>query len=378
MSEQAQKTTLLLVTRSNNSARLVGKHLQDYFKVMTAEDAESAWDALLQFSEISLVICELELVIDKFGLLERVRSGSDPWLAATPVLLLVGESDSDADREMAFQTGATDFINLPFASTELTVRARLHANLYLQHQADPEQEVQQPVSAVNLLQQLSQQNFFNSRAQQELSFSQRHRSNLSLCKIGLDKVKAIVEQYDKATAVTAVRAVAQTMQQTLRREDTLCYLGKAEFYLLYPATNGIGATAALNRIIDKLSRSSIKIGGNQVSIAMSGSVYSCIADENSDLEKIYQKLDDGVRQAQEQGGGQIVSVGNASQPRDFSVDRALKLIASSKTEDLSRHARSLLLSVLPLLEFADDSLELGLESVYRDLRQQLEAGANPK
>ena len=111
---------------------------------------------------------------------------------------------------------------------------------------------------------------------------------------------------------------------------------------------------------------------------MSGSVYSCIADENSDLETIYKKLDDGVRQAQEQGGGRIVSVGNASQPRDFSVDRALKLIASSKTEDLSRHARSLLLSVLPLLEFADDSLELGLESVYRDLRQQLEADANPK
>lgn len=369
MTEEQQKPIVLLIASSSNNLRLVGKHLDKYFKVLTADDAESAWDSLSELSSIALIVSELELVIDNFGLLERLRSAGDSWLAATPLLLLVGESDADADRETAFQAGATDFINLPFVSTELTARARLHANLYLQQQ-QPSQEMQS-VSAVNLLQQLSQQNFFNSRVQQELSFSQRHRSSVSLCKLKLDNVKAIISGFDKSTAVSAVKAVARIAQRTLRREDTLCYLGNAEFCLLYPATNGIGATTAVNRIFQNLSESKFTIAGKKVPITLSGAVYSCIASEAIELENIYLKLGEGLVQAQANGGNQIVCSTSASEERVLSVDRALQLIESSKTDDLSGHAASLLLSVLPLLEFADEVLQLDLESVNRRLRQQL-------
>ena len=375
MSQESKKQTLLLVTRSSSVARLVSKHLQEYFRVLTAEDAESAWDSLLEFSEISLVICDLGLVVDQFGLLERIRSASDSWLAATPLLLMVGESDADEARELAFQMGATDFINLPFASAELGVRARLHANLYLQHQADPEQELQQPVAAVNVLQQLSQQNFFNSRAQQELSFSERHRSSLSLCKIRIDNLKAVIDEHDKPTAVSALKAVAKLMQKSLRREDMLCYLGNADFHLLYPATNGIGATAALNRIIDTIAKGSINVAGKRIKLSISGAVYSCIASGQTGLESIYRKLGQGIREAKEQGGNRLVSTSSAAEQREISLDRALKLINSGGKDKLTEHAGELLLGVLPLLEFADETLDLGLEAVNRDLRRQLEGEA---
>lgn len=375
MSENPQKISLLLVTRSTSTARLVSKHLHDYFNVMTAEDAQSAWDTLLEFSEIALVICELELVINRFGLLERIRNAGDSWLAATPLLLMVGEADSDASRELAFQMGATDFINMPFSSSELDVRARLHANMYAQHLAGPGQEFQQPVTAVDVLQQLSQQNFFNSRAQQELSFSQRHRSHLSLCKLRVDNIRSIIEEFDKAAAYSTLKGVAKFMQQTLRREDTLCYLGSAEFHLLYPATNGIGATTALNRIIDRLSRASISAGGREISVSLSGAVYSCIASDTVDLEAIYRKLDEGLERAREAGGNQVVSTSTSAgaEQREYSLDRALQLIAAGRGADLAAHARPLTLGLLPLLEFADGVLELGLETVSRDLRRRLES-----
>ena len=366
---QQQKPAVLLVARSSNSLRLIGKHLQPYFEVLTADDAESAWDSLLESRSVALLISELELVIDKFGLLERLRSAGDSWLAATPLLLLVGENDADAERELAFQAGATDFINLPFVSTELTARVRLHANLYLQQQ-EPSHEMQS-VSAVNLLQQLSQQNFFKSRVQQELSFSQRHRSSVSLCKLKLDNVKAIIAGFDKATAVTAVRAVAQIAQRTLRREDTLCYLGKAEFYLLYPATNGIGATTAVNRLFQSVSAGKVTIAGKKLPLTLSAAVYSCIANEGFDVENIYARLDEGLVQAQAKGGNQVVSSGGAAEKRVFSVDRALQLIESGQTDDLTEHAAPLLLSLLPLLEFADGVLQLDLENVNQNLRERL-------
>jgi diguanylate cyclase (GGDEF)-like protein len=372
MTEEIQKPVALLVAKSANSQKLVAKHLHSFFGVVNADDAESAWDCLQENRKIALIIGELDLVIDKFGLLERLRGASDCTLAATPLLLMVGANHTDSDRELAFQAGATDFINLPFASTELTARARLHANLYQQQQA-PAQE-KQSVSAVNVLQQLSQRNFFNSRTRQELSFSQRHRSSLSLCKLKLDNIKAIVAGFDKATAATAVRAVATIIQHTLRREDTLCYMGNAEFCLLYPATNGIGATSALNRIFENLSGSQIPIAGKKVPVTLSGAVFSCIATEDTELDDIYQRLDEGLEQAQANGGNQIVSSTIGMEERVFSIDRALKLIQSGQTDDLAEHAAPLLQAVMPLLEFSNAELQLGLEAVNQNLRDQLDSG----
>jgi diguanylate cyclase (GGDEF)-like protein len=371
MSEQKEKPTILLVASSAHSIKLVSKHLQKHFALLTAEDAEAAWDSLLKDREIVLVICELEIMINQFGLLERIRSAGDSWLAATPILLLVGENDADAGRELAFQMGATDFINLPFASSELTARARLHANLYLQHSMESPEEMQQ-VSAANLLQQLSQTNFFNSRAHQELSFAQRHRGNFSLCKLKLDNVKSIMQSFDKAKTTSIVKGVAGIIQQTLRTEDTACYLGNAEFYLLYPATNGIGATDGVNRILKRVSSSQMRIDDVRVKVTLSGAVYSCLATDNSDLEQIYARLDASLEQAQSVGGNRVVSSSASSEERRVSVDRALKLIEQGSTDELTSDAAPLLLSILPLLEFADGVLKLGLRSVNSKLREKLD------
>ncbi len=54
MSKESQKNTLLMVTHSTSTARLVGKHLHDFFNIMTAKDAESAWDALLEIADAVL------------------------------------------------------------------------------------------------------------------------------------------------------------------------------------------------------------------------------------------------------------------------------------------------------------------------------------
>lgn len=376
MSEQKEKPTILLVASSVHSIKLVSKHLQEHFALLTAEDAEAAWDLLLKDREIVLVICELEIMINQFGLLERIRSAGDSWLAATPILLLVGENDADAGCELAFQMGATDFINMPFASSELTARARLHANLYLQHSMESPEELEQD-SAANLLQQLSQTNFFNSRAHQELSFAQRHRGNFSLCKLKLDNIKSIMQSFDKAKTTTIVKGVAGIIQQTLRTEDTVCYLGNAEFYLLYPATNGIGATDGVNRILKRVSSSPLRIDDMQVKVTLSGAVYSCLATDNSDLEQIYAQLDVSLEQAQSAGGNRVVSSSASSEERRVSVDRALKLIEQGSTDELNSDAAPLLLSILPLLEFADGVLKLGLRSINSKLREKLDIPSEP-
>ena len=257
MSETKVKPAILLVAKSIHVTKSVSKLLGDYFEIVVAKDAELAWEIVLGDKEISVLVCELPMAINQFGLLERIRGAGDDQLAATRVLLMIGESEPEDARETAFQKGATDFINLPFSSEELIARVRMHANLFQGPATQSVIEMKQ-ASAIGILRQLPQEKYFNSRLQQELSFSMRHKSNVSLCKLKLDNIKAIIAGFDKSTAMSLVQATAKIIQQVLRREDILCYLGNAEFYILYPATNGIGATIGVNRILKSISERKVQ------------------------------------------------------------------------------------------------------------------------
>ena len=368
MPEQTESPTLLLVARSPQNARLISKLLGGSFCVRIAEDAESAWKHLLEEANLSLVISELALANDEFDLIERIREASSSQLAATPVLLLIGENDEDVNRDRALQAGATDFLNLPFSSAELTTRARLHAKLHAQHSVDPSLEVQQP-DAVNLLLQLSQENYFNSRVEQEISFSLRHKRNISLARLKLDNIKGIIAGFDKPTAISLLQEVARIMQESLRREDSLCYLGNAEFIVLFPATNGIGATIGVNRILQEISAQPIKISGKTMPVTLSGAVLSCIAGEGTTPAQIYSSLEKSVQKAVASGGNRILSSKAGGEKPLFSIDRALKLIAAEKTDDLEQHAEDMIKTILPLLAFAENTLEL--EPFCVKLHQQL-------
>lgn len=100
----------MLLARSPRTAKSIAKLLGQYFEVQLADEAEVAWCMMLEQEGVALCLAEKSLVMDQFGLLERIREASDINLAATPVLLLMNERDDEPARESAVQLGATDFI----------------------------------------------------------------------------------------------------------------------------------------------------------------------------------------------------------------------------------------------------------------------------
>ncbi len=364
------KPDVLLITQSQQTGRSISKLLQTDFSVGVVEDAEYAWERLLENHAISVLICELSLAMDDFNLLERVRNANDNRIAAIPVLLLVGESDKDERRDSALQMGASDIINMPFISSELITRVRLHAQLFIQHNSDQLINTQ-AVTAANVLQQLSQENIFRARLQQELSFSYRHKSFVSACQLKLDNLKTIASGYDKNTLNSIVQVVATSMQQSIRCEDTLCYLGKAEFCILYPATNGIGAAVGIKRIKQKIATRPVQIDGKKIPISLSAAIYTDIADQNTNADSVIKVLQQRLGEAIAKGGNCIVSSSHTGASTQVSVDRALKLIEHEQTETLSLQAHELMLAILPLLEFCDEVLDLGLKSPNQSLRRKL-------
>ncbi len=367
MSEVHTKPSVLLVAQSAMTVKLIGKLLGEYFSLISVNDAETAWDSLLASTgpEAAVVICELKLSIDGFGFLERLRSANNNHLAARPVLLLVSESDSEESRESAFQQGATDFINMPFSSTELTTRVRLHAQYFVQHSQIKPVEIQKDTS-LGVLQQLMQENYFESRLSQEIAFSFRHKMSIGICKIKLSSLKALIAEKGKPATVVIVQAVAEIIQKTMRSEDTLCYLGNAEFNLLFPATNGIGSAVGLRRIMDAVATRDIKIDGEAVSVPLAAAIYSCMPTSNTTIEAVTEvlrrRLNRALVQSGQDGGNSIVSSAQAGEAATISIERALQMLERGDAKGLSPYAKALMIGLLPFIEYADQEFNLGLQA----------------
>ncbi len=376
MSEVHTKPSVLLVAQSAMTVKLIGKLLGEYFSLISVNDAETAWDSLLASTgpEAAVVICELKLSIDGFGFLERLRSANNNHLAARPVLLLVSESDSEESRESAFQQGATDFINMPFSSTELTTRVRLHAQYFVQHSQIKPVEIQKDTS-LGVLQQLMQENYFESRLSQEIAFSFRHKMSIGICKIKLSSLKALIAEKGKPATVVIVQAVAEIIQKTMRSEDTLCYLGNAEFNLLFPATNGIGSAVGLRRIMDAVAKRDIKIDGEAVSVPLAAAIYSCMPTSNTTIEAVAEvlrrRLNRALVQSGQDGGNSIVSSAQVGEVAIISIERALQMLERGDAEGLSPYAKSLMIDLLPFIEYADQEFNLGLQASDLKWREKL-------
>ncbi len=367
MSEVNTKPSVLLVAPSAMVVKSIVKLLGKYFNTVSVNDAEAAWEALLisTSAEVAVIICDLQLSIDGFGLLERLRSADNNHLAAKPVLLLVSESDSEESRESAFKLGATDFINMPFSTTELTTRVRLHAQYFVQHSQIKPLEIQKDTS-LSVLHQLTQENHFESRLSQEIAFSFRHKMNIGVCKIKIANLKALVADKGKPATVAVVQTIAKIIQKTMRREDTLCYLGNAEFNLLFPATNGIGSAIGLRRIVDAVEKQHIKIDGEVVSVPLAAAIYSCVPTSNTTIEAVAEvlrrRLNEALAQSQKDGGNSIVSSAQIGEGGTISVERALYLIEHGDVSGLSPYAKALMINLLPLIEYADGELNLGMQA----------------
>ncbi len=369
MSEAENKPVILLITQSSRSAKMIEKLLRGYFSSLKAEDAESGWNLLVTMP-VAVIACDLALAIDKFGLLERIRNARDRSLAAKPLLLLIGEQDQGKKRENALGLGATDFINMPFSSSELITRSRMHAGLFGHHSVDPTIEMEH-IPSVNGLKQLMDEKYFKSRLQHELSFSLRHKNVVSICKLRVNGLKQLVAEYDKNAAIAMLHTVARIIQETMREEDVLAYLGNADFCLLYPATNGIEASAAANRILKNIAKHDHIIDGKTVPIAINGAISSSVASENTTVEKLIGILDELLVRAISEGDNKIVSELQPDEKKYMTVERALKYIEHGAADGIKDHLGELVLSILPLLEHADLVLDLELESVNQSLKERL-------
>ncbi len=372
MSDSKDLPVILLITASSLTAKSFNRLLSEQFSIVHAESAEQAWQVLQTESTITVVVCELEIAIDKMALLERIRRAEDKVLASLPVLLLVGESDTEERSDQAFSVGATDFINMPFSSIELKARVRLHSKLYGLHQKETSFELASQDSPVDILNSLMQEKYFSNRLEQELSFSARHKSFVSVCLVKLDDADTLEENYSKDILRSVLRAVAKIIEKMIRRDDSYAYFGEETFALLYPVTNGLGANIAIKRLVEEIQNTLLNHEGQSIKVSVSAGLYSTLPTEDLSSERVLSIIEQRLEKAEKKGGGQIVSSKSELEQNKVSIEQALNMINFNRTDSLVKQIPGLLDGIMPLLEFIHTNDEMQFNRILDEFDDEPE------
>jgi len=140
------------------------------------------------------------------------------------------------------------------------------------------------------------------RAGQAILTAARSRSQLAVLCVDLDRFKLVNDSLGHQAGDALLRAVADRLQNTLGREDTLARLGGDDFVLLWNGLKSAEDAAVLaQRILSVLARP-FTVEGNALNVGASIGI-SIYPNDGRDFAELLKNADAALYDAKENGGG---------------------------------------------------------------------------
>lgn len=328
----AIKPTILVVDDSRLMRVAARKILKDDFEILEAEDGEIAWDKLQAAPEVTLVMSDLSMPnLDGLGLLKKIRESSHAHLQDLPVIIVTGAEDDDGSKKTALSAGASDFLTKPFESIQLLARAKAQARQQrtqhaLQTSEASNQQLEQQ-SQIDQLTGLANQRAFMSRIEEDLSYAIRHRTELTVLLVRIEKYKVMFLRRGKAAAEGSLRRLAGVLTAGRRREDTVARIGMDTFGILLPSANPPGANRVAQQLRTAIEQQDFSIDGEPMPVSVSIGVSSgnIRPDSNADalLAEAVQALE-----AEATGAARILPQATPAEPTAETSSETMPEIAA--------------------------------------------------
>ncbi len=401
----ASKPVILVVDDSRLMRVAARKILKAGFEIEEAPDGEVAWDTLQKDGRITLVMSDLSMPhMDGLELLEKIRTADDCRLRELPVIIVTGAEDDDGSKKTALAAGASDFITKPFDSIQLVARTRSQINQQrtrqdLKHSEDVKQNLEKH-SRLDSLTGLANARAFTDRLEDDISYAKRHRTELAVVQIRIDRYKILFLRKGKQVAEEVLQKLAGMFTRTRRQEDTVARLSLDTFAILMPSANHAGAGAIAETLRADIERLVLTEDGPELQTSASIAVTTPLIEHGVTAAHLLEDGNTKLDLARKAGGNcvqhqlsaqatghespAIAATGDhattgvsIASPAD--VHRALDQLAAGKTPDtdLNEIARAL----LPFLRSWNHSRNrqyTGLvEQLERALQYREAAGARP-
>jgi len=154
---------------------------------------------------------------------------------------------------------------------------------------------------------------FEARLVEHFSAAQRHKLELALVLIDLDKFGAINKRHDHTVGDHLIERVGEVIRGNLRTEDVAGRLGGDEFGVLLPYTGKINAARVVSRLRAEIAKLSGRIEGAREDVPVSASIGFETFDGNDvdSLETLRRHAEIALRLAKRRGGNQGIYYRNA-------------------------------------------------------------------
>ncbi len=137
----------------------------------------------------------------------------------------------------------------------------------------------------------------------EIGLAQRNGTPLSMVVMDIDHFKRINDAYGHAAGDCALRAFADTVQQTMRGSDVFYRFGGEEFVLLLSNTAEEGAANLAERVREAVAEAEIQCEGAQFGLTVSLGVAEF--KEDDDPASLFDRSDKALYGAKQQGRNRV-------------------------------------------------------------------------
>jgi len=304
------KPTILVVDDSRLMRVAARKILKNDFDILEAGDGEQAWESLQANTHINLIMSDLSMPhLDGLGLLKRIREASKPEFKALPVIIVTGAEDDDGSKQTALAAGASDFITKPFESVQLLARAKSQAEKQQTQQAlqssEADKQQLEQHSSVDVLTGLANERDIVNHIEEGLSYALRHRTELSLLLVQIEKYKVMFLRRGKQTAEAVLRHMAELLSEGRRREDNVARINLDTFGLLLPSANSIGARRVAEQLLDVIRAHRFDVDGESIPVNANIAVVSPAINAEANAADLLQEAREKLRLAQEAGSNRV-------------------------------------------------------------------------
>ncbi len=218
----------------------------------------------------------------------------DPQYTSLPIVFLTTEYGL-MHEQLAFQTGADDFLRKPISDSELIFAVSIRAERFRALTALISQD-----SMTGLYNHM----VFRSRLESEIDRSRRNGRPLSVCMLDIDHFKLVNDTHGHPQGDRVIKTLAQLLRKRLRKSDIIGRYGGEEFAVAMPDTPVAFAENVLNELRQQFSQLHYLTEHSDFACSFSAGVVPCNALD--DAASALKTADQALYLAKESGRNRVV------------------------------------------------------------------------
>lgn len=279
---------------------VLGELLKPEYTVILAKNGAQTLERAARHAPDLILLDVMMPDMDGYETLRRLRE--DPQTAHIAVIFISG-LDRPEDEANGLKMGVADYIAKPFNPTVVMARVALHLQVVRQRR------MLERLAHVDGLTELANRRRFDEVYEAEWLRASRSKRPLSLALLDIDGFKLYNDHYGHPAGDRALRAVARTASNGMRRPaDLAARYGGEELVLLMPDTDAAQAQQVVCGICDEIAQLMIEHVASTVAPMLTVSVGGAtLLDPGSETASaMFEAADAHLYQAKQAGRNRIV------------------------------------------------------------------------